>query len=48
MRSTSFWRESPPPTAATPRTDRATFGGDVADVARMLGVDFMGWQVSGG
>jgi hypothetical protein len=38
------WRGSPPPTSATPRTDRATFGGDVADTARMLDVEFMGWQ----
>ena len=38
------WHESPPPTAATPRTDRATFGADVAETARMLGVPFMGWQ----
>ena len=44
MTLTGSWHESPPPTAATPRTDRATFGGDVADTARMLGVPFMGWQ----
>jgi phage terminase large subunit-like protein len=44
MTLTSSWHESPPPTAATPRTDRATFGGDVAETARMLGVPFMGWQ----
>lgn len=45
MRSKRSWRESPPPTAATPRTDRATFGGDVADTMRMLGAEPMGWQV---
>lgn len=44
MTSKSSWHESPPPTSATPRTDRATFGGDVADAARMLGVELMGWQ----
>jgi phage terminase large subunit-like protein len=44
MTSTVSWRESPPPTSATPRTDRVTFGADVAETARMLGVDFMGWQ----
>jgi hypothetical protein len=38
------WHESPPPTSATPRTDRATYGGDVAETARMLGTPFMGWQ----
>jgi hypothetical protein len=38
------WHGSPPPTSATPRTDRATFGTDVADTARILGVPFMGWQ----
>jgi phage terminase large subunit-like protein len=42
--SRTIWHESPPPTSATPRTDRATFGGDVAETARMLGVPFMGWQ----
>jgi phage terminase large subunit-like protein len=45
VKSKLSWHESPPPTSATPRTeDRATFGADVADTARMLGVDFMGWQ----
>lgn len=44
MKSTGIWHESPPPTAGTPRTDRATFGADVADTARMLGTPLMGWQ----
>jgi phage terminase large subunit-like protein len=44
MTSTVSWHESPPPTSATPRTDRATYGGDVAETARMLGTPFMGWQ----
>jgi hypothetical protein len=44
MTSTVSWHESPPPTSATPRTDRSTYGGDVAETARMLGTPFMGWQ----
>jgi phage terminase large subunit-like protein len=44
MMSSGSWRESPPPTSATPRTDRPTYGGDVAETARMLGTPFMGWQ----
>ncbi|MGH3482284.1 MAG: hypothetical protein ACRDPQ_03530 [Nocardioidaceae bacterium] len=44
MTSKRSWHESPPPTAATPRTDRATYGADVADTAELLGVPFMGWQ----
>jgi phage terminase large subunit-like protein len=44
MTSTVSWHESPPPTSATPRTDRPTYGGDVAETARMLGTPFMGWQ----
>jgi phage terminase large subunit-like protein len=44
MTSTVSWHESPPPTSATPRTDRATYAGDVAETARMLGTPFMGWQ----
>ena len=44
MKLSVSWAGSPPPTAATPRTDRATYGGDVAETARMLGVPFMGWQ----
>lgn len=44
MTSNPSWSESPPPTAATPRTDRATFGTDVAATSRMLGVELMGWQ----
>jgi hypothetical protein len=42
--SRHFWRESPPPTSATPRTDRDIYGGEGRDTAAMLGVDFMGWQ----
>jgi phage terminase large subunit-like protein len=38
------WHESPPPTSATPRTDRDTYGPAVAETARMLGVRLMGWQ----
>jgi len=38
------WVGSPPPTSATPRTERATYGGDVADTAAMLGKPLMGWQ----
>jgi hypothetical protein len=38
------WHESPPPTSATPRTDRATFGTDWRTRPRILGVPFMGWQ----
>jgi hypothetical protein len=38
------WHESPPPTAATPWTDRPTFGPAAAETARMLGVELMGWQ----
>jgi phage terminase large subunit-like protein len=44
MTSTVSWHVSPPPTSATPRTDRPTYGGDVADTARLLGTPFMGWQ----
>jgi phage terminase large subunit-like protein len=44
VKSKRSWHGSPPPTSATPRTDRATFGGDVAETAAMLGVEFMGWQ----
>ena len=44
MRSTVSWSGSPPPTAATPRTDRDSYGAALAETARMLGVRFMGWQ----
>ena len=44
MKSKRSWHGSPPPTSATPRTDRPTFGGAVAETAAMLGVEFMGWQ----
>jgi hypothetical protein len=44
MKSTVSWHVSPPPTNATPRTDRPTYGGDVVSAARMLGTPFMGWQ----
>ena len=44
MTSNGSWHESPPPTSATPRTDRATYGPALVETARMLGVDFMGWQ----
>jgi phage terminase large subunit-like protein len=42
--SSDFWRQSPPPTAATPRTDRDTYGPALAKTADMLRVPFMGWQ----
>jgi phage terminase large subunit-like protein len=35
---------SPPPACAPPRTDRASYGPAVADVAGLLGVRLMGWQ----
>jgi phage terminase large subunit-like protein len=38
------WLESPIPTSATPRTDRATFGPVVAETARVLRAPLMGWQ----
>jgi phage terminase large subunit-like protein len=44
VKSTVSWDGSPPPTAATPRTDRATYGPALAETARVLGVPFMGWQ----
>jgi hypothetical protein len=44
VRLSSTWSGSPPPTAATPRTDRDSYGQALADTARMLGVPFMGWQ----
>jgi phage terminase large subunit-like protein len=44
MTSNGSWHASPSPTSATPRTDRATYGGDVAETGRMLGTPFMGWQ----
>jgi len=42
--SRTFWRQSPNPTAATPRTSRDSYGPAVARTAAMLGVDLMGWQ----
>jgi phage terminase large subunit-like protein len=42
--SSVSWSASPPPTSATPRADRDTYGGAVAETARLLGVPFMGWQ----
>lgn len=44
MTSKLSWHGSPPPTSATPRTDRATFAPAVAEVAALLGVELMGWQ----
>jgi phage terminase large subunit-like protein len=44
VKSTVSWSGSPPPTAATPRTDRASYGPALAETARVLGVPFMGWQ----
>jgi phage terminase large subunit-like protein len=38
------WHESPVPSSAPPRTDRASYGPAVAEVARLLQVDLMGWQ----
>lgn len=42
--SSGSWARSPPPSSATPRTDRATYSSAVVDVAGLLGVDLMGWQ----
>jgi phage terminase large subunit-like protein len=43
--SSASWSESPPPTAATPRTSRSTWGGDIAEIASLLDTELMGWQV---
>ena len=42
--SNGSWIESPPPSLATRRTDRATYSPAVVDVADLLGVRLMGWQ----
>lgn len=42
--SNGSWQGSPPPSSATPRTDRATYACAVAEVAGLLGVELMGWQ----
>jgi phage terminase large subunit-like protein len=40
------WAGSPPPTSATPRSlERPTFAADVVELAGILGVQPMGWQV---
>jgi phage terminase large subunit-like protein len=44
MISKPSWTGSPPPASAPPRTDRATYGPAVAEVAGLLGVRLMGWQ----
>lgn len=42
--SNGSWTGSPPPSSATPRTDRVTYSSAVEDVAGLLGVELMGWQ----
>src|SRR5215207_9024978 len=42
--SNGSWTGSPPPSSATPRTDRATYSSAVVDVAGLLSVELMGWQ----
>lgn len=44
MTSKISWSGSPPPTSATPATDRPSYGPAVAEVAALLGVRLMGWQ----